>query len=247
MVHLPPDSSREQFYKYQLVNTEGTEKLARSAAISGAKRFVFVSTIKVNGEGKADSYNEKDIPDPKDPYGVSKWEAEKRLKTVSCETGLDVVIIRSPLVYGPGVKANFLKLMKMIDREIPMPFQGVINRRSFIYIYNLTDLIIECLKHPKAAGKTYLVSDGEDVSTTDLLKYIAASLERNSRLFYCPLSIIRFIGKITGYSEEIKRLTESLSVDSSLVRKELNWTPPFDLIQGLKETADWYKKEFHTK
>lgn len=175
-VHVMVDSSPDSLSEYRIVNAAGTEKLARSATSSGTRRFVFMSTVKVNGEDRAGSYTEKGIPDPKDPYGISKWEAEIKLTEISRETGMEIVIIRVPLVYGPGVKANFFKLLKAVDKGIPLPFAGINNRRSMIYLYNLTDLIIKSMTDPKAAEKTYLASDCEDVSTTDLIKNISTVL-----------------------------------------------------------------------
>jgi nucleoside-diphosphate-sugar epimerase len=243
-VHVSADSSSDPLTEFRKVNTAGTEKLARSAASSGARRFIFMSTVKVNGEGKAGSYVEDDVPDPKDPYGISKWEAEKKIIEISRKTGMEVVIIRAPLVYGPGVKANFLKLLKAVDKGIPMPIKAINNRRSMIYLYNLTDLIVKCMTDKKASGKTYLASDGEDVSTAELVKYLSTSLGRDLLLFKFPLSLIKLVGKLTGHSEQIEKLTESLTIDSSLIRKELGWIPPFTLAQGLKETVLWYKKSF---
>jgi nucleoside-diphosphate-sugar epimerase len=246
-VHVMADSSSDPLSEYRIVNTAGTEKLARAASSSGVRRFVFMSTVKVNGEGRAILYNENDIPDPRDPYSISKWEAEKILMEVSHKTGMEVVIIRVPLVYGPGVKANFLKLLKMVDKGIPIPFKGINNKRSMIYLYNLTDLIIACIKHPDAAGKTYFASDGEDISTPELIRRMADALGKKSRLFGIPLPLMKTLGSLASYNNEIERLTGSLAVDSSRVRKELNWEPRFTLDQGLKETARWYKEEFHAK
>ncbi len=243
--HIMDDSSSDPLLEYRIVNTAGTECLAKAAAGKGIRRFIFMSTIKVNGEGGTDPYNENDTPNPKDPYSMSKWEAEIKLTEISSQTGMEIVIIRAPLVYGPGVKANFLKLLKAVDKGIPMPFAGMNNCRSMIYLYNLADLIIKSMTDPKAAGKTYLASDCEDVSTADLIRNISKVMGRNSRLFYLPLSVLKLLGNITGHADEIDRLTGSLTVDASLVKSELNWTPPFTLIQGLKETAEWYKRTFH--
>ena len=204
-----------------------------------------MSTVKVNGEGRGVPYCEDDIPEPSDPYGISKWEAEKIIKSIADETGMEAVIIRAPMVYGPEVKANFLKLLKAVDRGIPMPVAGVKNKRSMIYLGNLVDSIIACINHPGAAGQTYLVSDGEDVSTPELIRQIAEALGKPARLFYMPMFMLRLAGIITGKSKEIERLTGSLTVDSSKIRKELGWSPPFTLAQGLNQTAEWYiRKSF---
>ncbi|MBU4491097.1 MAG: SDR family oxidoreductase [Euryarchaeota archaeon] len=241
-VHIMDDSSSDPLSEYRIINTAGTEKLARSAASSGIRRFIFMSTVKVNGEGREEPYNEEDVPGPVDPYGISKWEAEEKLKIIGYETGMETVIIRAPMVYGPGVKANFIRLIKAVDRGIPMPFLSVNNRRSLIYFGNLVDSIIACLNHQKAAGQTYLVSDNEDVSTPELIRQMEEALGKPARLFYLPLFMLRLAGVITGKSKEINRLTDSLAVDSSKIRKELGWNPPFTLAQGLKETSEWYKK-----
>jgi nucleoside-diphosphate-sugar epimerase len=239
-VHVMDDSSSDLISEYRIINTAGTGKLARSAASSGIRRFVFMSTIKVNGEGREVPYREDDIPEPADPYGISKWEAEQIIKIIANETGMEAVFIRAPMVYGPEVKANFLKLLKAVDRGIPMPVAGVKNKRSMIYQGNLVDVIMTCLTHPEAGQKTYLVSDGYDVSTPELIRQIGGALGKPARLFYMPMFMLRLAGIITGKSKEIERLTGSLTVDSSRIRKELGWNPPFTLAQGLKQTAEWY-------
>ncbi len=241
-VHVMEDSSSNPLSEYRIVNTAGTESLARSAASSGVRRFIFMSTVKVNGEGRGVPYCEDDIPGPSDPYGISKWEAEKIIKAIAGETGMETVIIRAPMVYGPEVKANFLKLLKIVDRGIPMPFAGVKNKRSMIYLGNLVDVIMTCLTHPEAGQKTYLVSDDYDISTPELIRKIATALGKPARLFYLPLFMLRLAGAITGKSQAIDRLTNSLAVDLSRIKRELNWNPPFTLAQGLKQTAEWFNK-----
>ncbi|MFH2047073.1 MAG: SDR family oxidoreductase [Pseudomonadota bacterium] len=240
-VHVMEDLSSDPLSEYRIVNTAGTERLARCAALSGARLFIFISTIKVNGEGKLTPYNEEDIPEPQDPYGLSKWEAEEKLKLIADETGMKVVIIRAPLIYGPEVGANFLRLIKTTDMGIPLPFAGIKNRRSMIFISNLIDIMIKCMTDNEAGQKTYLVSDGEDISTPELIRQIAKSLDKPARLFWMPLLMLRIGGLLTGKASAIERLVGSLYVDSSKIRKELNWKPPFTLEQGLKETAEWYK------
>lgn len=246
-VHVMEDLSSGPLSEYCIVNTAGTEKLARSAASSGIRRFIFMSTIKVNGEGGASPYTENSIPDPSDPYGISKWEAEKLLNTVSDETGMDMIIIRAPMVYGPEVGANFFRLLKAVDKGTPLPVTGIKNKRSMIYIGNLVDLIMESLTHYGTGLKTYLASDGEDISTPELIRQMAKMLGKPARLFYVPLFILRFGSMITGNSQALDRLAGSLTVDLSKVRKELGWKPPFTLEQGLKETAEWYKNRILRK
>ena len=241
-VHVMEDSSSDPLSEYRVVNTAGTDCLAKASAGKGVRRFIFMSTVKVNGEGREEPYTEGDIPAPVDPYGKSKWEAEEKLKVIACETGMEAVIIRAPMVYGPEVKANFLKLLSAVDKGIPMPLEGINNRRSMIYIGNLVDVIMTCLIHPGAGQKTYLVSDGEDISTPELIRQIAAALGKPVRLFYLPLFMLRFAGIITGKSQAIDRLTGYLSVDTLKIKKELNWNPPFTLDHGIKNTAEWFNK-----
>ncbi|MCP4089378.1 MAG: SDR family oxidoreductase [Gammaproteobacteria bacterium] len=224
------------------VNTEGTLNLARQCAASGVKRFVFLSTVKVLGEGGQEPYHSADPADPVGPYAISKWEAEQGLREIATETGLEVVVLRPPLVYGPGVKANFLRLMRAVDKGIPLPFGAIHNRRSFVYLGNLTDVILVCLAHPIAAGKTYLLSDGEDISTPELIHRIATALDRPARLLPVPRDWMRFLGKLLGELTAVDRLLGSLAVDSQPIQDELGWTPPFSMQTGLAVTVDWYQK-----
>jgi len=236
-VHVMDDSSLDPLTEYHKVNVEGTKCLAIAAAKAGIKRFIYISSIKVNGEGRASAYTEYDEEAPADPYGVSKWEAEQELHKISDTTGIEVVILRPPLVYGPGVKANFMQLFKIVERRIPLPLLNIKNRRSFIYLGNLIDAIITCMTNPNAAGKTYLVSDGEDVSTSELIRRIGAASGRRAFLLPVPVWILRMAGRITGKSNEIERLVGSLTVDISKICKELEWKPPYVMEHGLRETA----------
>jgi len=236
-VHVMDDSSLDPLTEYRKVNVEGTKCLAIAAAKAGIKRFIYISSIKVNGEGRASAYTEYDEEAPADPYGVSKWEAEQELHKISDTTGIEVVILRPPLVYGPGVKANFMQLFKIVERRIPLPLLNIKNRRSFIYLGNLIDAIITCMTNPNAAGKTYLVSDGEDISTSELIRRIGAASGRRAFLLPVPVWILRMAGRITGKSNEIERLVGSLTVDISKICKELEWKPPYVMEHGLRETA----------
>ena len=227
---------------FRLINVKGTEQLAREAALANVRRFIYMSSIKVNGEGRSTPYNEEDIQKPQDAYSISKWEAEKVLNKISNETGMETVIIRSPLVYGPRVKANFLRLIELVERGIPLPLSSVDNRRSLIYLGNLIDAVITCMKHPKAAGQTYFVSDGEDVSTPELVRRISSALRRPARLFPFPPILLKIAGIITGKSVAIDRLLGSLTVDSSKILHDLDWKAAFSMDQGLRETARWYLK-----
>ena len=236
------DPAADPLTEFRRVNTEGTAKLARDAAEAGGKRLVFISSIKLNGEETETPYIEESSTHPKDPYGISKWEAEKALRKIEAETGLEVVIVRPTLVYGPGVKANFLNMMKIISKSIPLPLASIQNKRSLIYVENLVDALAVCATHPAAAGQTYLVSDGEDVSTSELISRTAAALGVRARLLPFPVFVMRLFGKLTGRSATVNRLTGSLAVDSSKIRRELGWKPPFTMEEGLQDTAQWFKQ-----
>ncbi len=239
-VHLMSDPSSDPLADFRRVNVQGTENLARQAAQAGVKRLVFISSIKVNGEENTAAYTPDSPAKPTDPYGISKWEAEQALRKIGQETGMEVVVVRPTLVYGPGVKANFLAMMNMIMKGIPPPLASINNKRSLIYVGNLVDALVTCVLHPDAAGKTYLVSDGEDVSTPDLIRRTAKALGVPARLFPVPASVMRFAGAITGKRAAVKRLLGSLTVDCSRIRNELGWQPPFTMEEGLRETAEWF-------
>jgi len=243
-VHVMDDPEADPLVVFRRVNVEGTARLAREAARAGVGRFVFVSSIKVCGEESAAAYTPDSSPNPTDPYGISKWEAEQALRKIEAETGLGVVVIRPTLVYGPGVKANFLKMMKTVSRGIPLPLASIANRRSLIYVGNLVDALATCAVHPEAVGQTYLLSDGEDVSTPQLIRLTAMALGAPVRLFPLPVSFMRLAGRLTGKGDAVNRLTGSLTVDSSKIRSELGWKPPYTMEAGLRETAKWFKKEF---
>ncbi len=242
-VHVMQDTSADPLAEFRRVNVQGTENLARQAAHAGAKRLVYVSSIKVNGEATSagQPYSERDTPAPQDPYGQSKWEAERALLQVAHETGLEVVIVRPPLVYGAGVKGNFERMMQAVASGIPLPFASVHNRRDLVYVGNLVDALIACATHPAAAGQTYLVSDGEPVSTPGLLRHLAGAMGVPARLLPLPPALLRLAGKLAGKPEQIERLLGSLQVDSGKIRRELNWHPPYSLQQGVQATADWYR------
>jgi len=239
-VHVMDESTADPITEYRNINVAGTRRFAQIAESKGVRRFVYVSSIKVNGEERADPYTEADQPAPVDPYGISKFEAEKELYSIADQTGLEVVIVRPPLVYGPEVKANFLQLVKLIDRGIPFPFAGVKNQRSMIFLGNLVDALFICITHPRAAGNTFLVSDGKNVSTPELIQKISLSLGKPARVFALPPGFLRFLGRLAGKAETVSRLLDSLIVDSAKIRTELDWKPPFSMEEGLKKTADWY-------
>jgi len=242
-VHVMRDEVANPGEAYHKANVEGTLQLARQAVEMGVSRFIFVSSIKVNGEEtpKGTAYREESIPAPLDPYGISKWKAEEGLRRLAKDSPLEVVILRPPLVYGPGVKANFLSMMRWLDRGIPLPLAKLDNARSFVAVDNLVDVIALCLVHPEAANETFLVSDGEDLSTSELLARLAHALGRSPRLFYLPLSIMTLVAKSLGKQAVMKRLFGSLRVDSSKVRRRLGWTPPLTVEQALAKVAEYYR------
>jgi nucleoside-diphosphate-sugar epimerase len=239
-VHQPHNSSRGADGEYLRINTAGTAKLARCAADADVRRLLLLSTIKVNGEGGARPYTEKDPEDPRGPYAVSKAEAEHILREISGRTGLESVILRPPLVYGPGVGANFLRLIRLVEGRIPLPLGSLVNQRSMLFIGNLIDAILICLKNPKAGGKTYLVADDKVVSTPHLIREIAGLLGMKPKLFSCPPAILIMAARIAGRREEVDRLTSSLWADTSKIRQELGWKPEYSFQEGLKTTIAWY-------
>ncbi|MFH2138251.1 MAG: SDR family oxidoreductase [Candidatus Omnitrophota bacterium] len=234
----PDDGSLEEFRK---VNVLGTERLALLSANAGVKRFIFISSVKVNGERKSAPYCEDDIADPQDAYGISKLEAENILKKIANETDLQIVILRIPMVYGPGVKANFKSLIKIAGSGIPLPFKGINNRRSLLYVGNLVDAISICVYHPKAMNEIFLLSDGQDVSTSDLIRIIACAMDKKVRLFFFPPVILKTLFTIMGKAQAWDKLAGSLFVDNRKIRNLLSWKLPFTLEEGLRETIKLYK------
>lgn len=240
--HMLRETAADLLAEYRRVNVEGTQRLAQQATAAGVRRFVFLSSVKVNGEmTAARAFTENDAPRPEDVYGISKWEAEQELLRISRATGLEIVVLRPPLVYGPGVKGNFLRLLRLVARGVPLPLASVHNRRSLVYLGNLVDAIVTAISAPQAAGQTYLVSDGQDVSTPDLVRAIARALDVRARLFPCPVALLRAAAALAGRGEEAARLTGSLQVDVSKIGRELGWQPRYTLEQGLAETARWFK------
>jgi len=239
-VHVMTDHAADPLAEFRSVNTNWTEQLARAAASQGVRRFVYLSSIKVNGEQSLLPFTEQDLPNPHDPYGVSKWEAEQALVRVSSQTGMESVVVRSPLVYGPGVGGNFLQLLNILRRGVPLPLALVQNRRSLVYQGNLVDALTRCVRDVRAAGRTYLVSDGEDLSTPELIRRLGKALGQTVRLWPLSLSVLSWLGRLVGKQAMIDRLLGSLQVNSSKIRRELDWYPPFSVDQGLAETVAWY-------
>jgi nucleoside-diphosphate-sugar epimerase len=243
-VHVMRENLLNPLEEFRNVNVKGTEQLARAAAANGVTRFVYVSSVKVNGESTIDGerLNEASLPKPLDAYGRSKWEAEQVLHQIESQTGLGIVVIRPPLVYGPNVKGNFARMLEMLRQGIPLPLASVRNLRSLIYVRNLVDALIVCATTSKAVGNTYLVSDGEDMSTPDLLKYMGNAIDCPVRLFPFPLAFLNFIGRVIRRSNQVSRLVGSLRVDTSKIRNELGWIPPFSAQQGLHATGEYFVK-----
>jgi len=240
-VHVMVDDSSAPLEEFREVNTHGTLNLARQAADAGVKRFVFISSIKVNGESTELGlpFKPDDSFIPTDPYGLSKYEAEVGLRKLAMETGMEVVIIRPPLVYGPGVKANFASMMKWTNKGLPLPLGGINgNKRSLVSVDNLVDLIIACIDHPNAANQTFLVSDDDDVSTTQLLANMATALDVPNRLLPVPSSWFVLAAKLIGKPAISQRLCGSLQVDITKTKQLLNWKPRFSSAECMKKTAD---------
>ena len=237
--HIIKESLADSLDGFRKVNVDGSWNLARQAYDAGVQRFIFISSIKVNGEetelGKP--YTTADKPAPIGPYGVSKFEAEEALRQLAYETGMEVVIIRPPLVYGPGVKANFHTMMNWLNKGIPLPLGAIHNKRSFVALDNLVDLVITCIDHPAAANQTFLAGDGEDMSTTDLLQRIGKVLGRPAKLFYMPTWVLKGGAMLLGRAGTAQRLCGSLQADISKACDLLGWQPPVSVDDALKKTA----------
>lgn len=233
--HFIKDKATGHLEKYYLVNVDGTLTLARQAAKAGVKRFIFISSIKVNGEHtlKDQPLREENIPAPLDAYGISKWQAEQGLLKISADMGMEAVIIRPPLVYGPGVKGNFAVMIKLVKKGLPLPLGAVHNKRSLIALDNLVDLIITCIDHQKAANQIFLAGDGRDLSTTELLQGIAKAAGVPSRLIPVPASTLMFVSSLLNKKLFAQKLLGSLQVDISKAKDILGWTPPLSVEEGL--------------
>ena len=240
--HVMNENKLDTLATYRKVNVDGTRNLAEQCAKAGVKRLIFLSSIKVNGEKTkvSFSFRHDDNPKPEDAYGISKWEAELALQQVSKKYGIEIVIIRAPLVYGPNVKGNFLKLINIAARRIPLPISRINNIRSFVGIENLIDLISCCIKHPAAAGKIFLVSDNKDMSTPELIKKIGKAMGKSQYFIPLPVSILQFLGAIIGKSSEIERLVSNLQMDCNNTFEVLGWRPPVNPDDAILETIKWY-------
>lgn len=245
-VHVMEDPEANPLTAFREVNVLGTLSLARQAAAAGVQRFIFISSAKVNGEQTLVDrpFSVQDEPRPEDPYGISKMEAESGLKQLARETGLEVVIIRPPLVYGPGVKANFRTMMSWVKKGIPLPLGAINNKRSLVALDNLVDLIVTCIDHPRAANETFLVSDDEDLSTTELLRRLAQAMDVPSRLLPVPSWILEFGAAALGKKALAQRLCGSLQLDISKTKELLGWHPPVSVDEALKRTVDSFLADY---
>jgi len=243
-VHMVRDVSVDALREYRIANVDATLNLARQCAEAGVRRFVYLSSIKVNGEWTAGRpFSVIDPAAPADPYGASKLEAEQGLHELSRETGLEVVVIRPPLVYGPRVRANFLQLMRWVSRGVPLPLASVDNRRSMVFVDNLVDLILRCVTHPDAPGRTFLVSDDHDVSVPELVRSLAAAMGKRSRLIHVPPSMLMMLARLVGKIGTAERLLNSLQVDIEQTKNVLNWTPPYTFESGIEKTVKYFLEQ----
>lgn len=235
-VHVMQETTADPLTEFRRVNVQGTLNLARQAAAAGARRFVFISSIKVNGEATqpGERFTAEDAVEPLDAYGISKMEAEQGLRQIAQQTGMEVVIIRPPLVYGPGVKANFAALMRAVQRGWPLPLGAVHNQRSLVALDNLVDFIITCITHPQAANQTFLVSDGQDLSTTELVRGMAHAAGVPARLLPVPVRALKAGASLLGKGDAVQRLCGNLQVDMSKARSLLGWVPPVSVEEGLR-------------
>ncbi|MDD2881586.1 MAG: SDR family oxidoreductase [Rhodoferax sp.] len=238
-VHVMHDTAIDPVAAFRAVNVDGTLALARQAAAAGVTRFVFISSVKVNGELTLPgcAFTEADAPNPQDAYGLSKREAEQGLHQIASDTGMEVVIIRPPLVYGPGVKANFAALMRAVQRGWPLPLGAVHNRRSLVALDNLVDFIVVCVTHPQAANQTFLVSDGQDLSTTQLVRGMAQAADVPARLLQVPVWVLQAGAALLGKGDAVQRLCGNLQIDISKARQMLGWVPPISIAEGLRRVV----------
>ena len=235
-VHVMNDAAHDPLAAFRAANVILAENLARQAAASGVKRFVFISSIKVNGEATLPGrpFTEQDAAAPQDAYSISKMEAEQGLRQIAAQTGMELVIVRSPLVYGPGVRANFAALMRAVERGVPLPLGSIDNRRSLVALDNLIDFIVTCIHHPAAAHQSFLVSDGEDLSTPELIRRMARAVGRPARLLPVPLWVLRAGALVLGKQDKLQRLCGNLQLDISKARGLLGWQPPVTVEEGLR-------------
>lgn len=244
-VHVLKETSGDSLFEFRNTNVAGTKRLAEVSALNGVKRFIYISSVGVHGNKTLHhSFTEQDSPLPYDPYTLSKWEAEQVLQEIAKKSGMEVIVLRPPLIYGPNAPGNFGRLMAIIGKGIPLPLKSVGNLRSFIYLDNFVDAIVTCIKHSALSYQTVLVSDGQDISTPDLVKMIAHAMGKKVKLIPFPVIALKALGKLTGKSLEVERLIGSLQIDSSKIRNCLDWKPPYTIEQGISETTKWYLQQF---
>ena len=243
-VHVKNERSVNPMTDYRIANVDGTLNIARQATAAGVKRFIFLSSVKVNGENTIPNhpFKERDLPSPQTPYGVSKFEAEKGLLQLSESTAMETVIIRPPLVYGPRVKGNFLSMLGWLYRGTPLPLDAIDNKRSLVGIDNLLDFITICINHPSAANQIFFVSDGSDLSTTNLIRNIAKAMGRRAWLFPISTSKLKTCATLIGRQDVVQRLCGSLQVDISKAKDLLGWSPPYCVDEGIEKTVNWFKQ-----
>jgi len=240
-VHVMNDTVSDPLQSFRNINTAGTLRLAAAAANAGVRRFIFLSSIKVNGELTTNQpFDEHSPATPIDPYSISKYEAETGLRKIATVTSMEVVIIRPPLIYGPGVKANFLRLLSTVVRGVPLPLASIKNRRSMVALDNLVDFIITCIDHPAAANEMFLISDDKDLSTAELVQCMAKQAGHSARLFALPQPLMALGAALLGKKVILNRLTHSLQIDSSKARQLLQWQPPISTDQAIADTVAWY-------
>jgi nucleoside-diphosphate-sugar epimerase len=240
--HVMQDTAADPLAEYRKINVDGTLNLARQAQRAGVKRFIFISSIKVNGEQTplGRPFRAEDQPSPEDAYAISKREAEDGLRELCSNAAMDFVIIRPPLVYGPGVKGNFLTLLRWLDKGLPLPLASIRNKRSLVAVDNLVDLIVTCVDHPAAANQTFLVSDSEDLSTPELLKRTAAAIGKHVYLLRAPEGLLHFVAQCFGKTATLHKLCGTLQLDIGKTREQLGWRPPVDVDRALHTTAKYY-------
>jgi UDP-glucose 4-epimerase len=242
-VHVMSPSANDRA-EFERTNILGTERLARAAAAAGVRRFIYLSSIKVNGESTPSrAFRAEDVPQPQDDYARSKLEAERRLAAVAADSGMAASILRPPLVYGPGVRANFLRLLSLAHSGLPIPLASVTNARSMVSVWNLCDLVSALVRHEQPMSGVFLVADGEDISVAELILRLARIMRRQARLFAFPIGALRALAALSGRSREFHRLCSSLTVDMTQTRARLNWSPPWSLENGLAATVEWYLHE----
>lgn len=238
--HVLAESTANPLEEFRKVNTQGTLQLASCAAKAGVKRFIFLSSIGVNGNESISPFSESSVPNPIEPYSISKLEAEEGLKKIAKESGMEIVIVRPPLVYGPNCPGNFRALLKLISFGLPLPFGAIDNKRNFIGVNNLADFLVQCVEHPDAANNTFLIADDKDISTPDLIRVLAKAMKQPAFIFPVPYRLLRIMTNWVGKTSALNKLCGTLQVDSSFARRALNWDQPISLYQGLSDVALWY-------